>query len=186
MASEWNAAHCSASSIPQDLNKPFTLNASSGTDLWRSSETKDASNAPAYYRIIESSKFKRIAVTISADWKDLYDQGGILFMWPKQKKWIKAGVELVNHLQYSCVTCDRYSDWSLHPINNKAKLRIEAVRDGDALWIIADGVRIREPKFAFLEERRGDEELWIGVTAAKPSKEGSLEVTFEDLVIELL
>ncbi|CAF9907832.1 MAG: hypothetical protein GOMPHAMPRED_005998 [Gomphillus americanus] len=192
---DWQVLNASPSTLPSDLSKPFTLTTPANTDLWRSDEHKDAHNAPAFYRVIKTSSFKRLAVTISANWTDLYDQGGILLLWPNttnaaeanapKQKWIKAGIEMVGgQAQFSCVVCDRFSDWSLHPLEGKQ--RIEAVREGDALWILAGGKRIREPKFAFIEERKGDAEMWIGVTAAKPSKEGELQVRFEDLEIEVV
>jgi hypothetical protein len=41
-------------------------------------------NAPLIYKKISLSSFQRVRVTVSADWKTLYDQGGLVFILPSE------------------------------------------------------------------------------------------------------
>ena len=71
----------------------------------------------------------------------------------------------------------------------------EAVRDGETLWVYSvsgdDRWPLREIKWAFIEDRVSDAEMWIGVCAAKPTSDkddaqAGVEVTFQDLQIDLV
>lgn len=119
----------------------------------------------------------------------------------KNLKWIKAGIEYFGtESVLGIVGTDRYSDWSLSPMSSshhqKAKFRAE--RDGTTLWVYAaqEGDEklkpMREVKWAFMEGRE-EEDVLVGVYAAKPTpEEGSekdgvaeqgIEVTFSELVV---
>ena len=88
-----------------------------------------------------------------------------------------------------------FSDWSLTPLlGDSNAATIKFVRKGSALWIYAvhEGkhVGLREVTWAFLEDRAGDAEVWVGVYAAKPTPdadnaEAQLEVTFSDFKLEV-
>lgn len=58
-------------------------------------------------------------MTINADWKTRYDQGGIAIVFPgkKPRKWIKTGIEMENGApQLGTVTTYAFSDGSLSPV----------------------------------------------------------------------
>lgn len=169
--------------------------------------------APMIYKTLPSSIFKSLTITIFAPWKTQYDQGGLILAFPspsgpsfdtstKGLKWIKAGIEYFsNQCVLGVVGTDRYSDWSISPMkqeyHQKATFKIE--RDGETLWVYAkqDGgerlIPMREVKWAFMEGRL-DEDVWVGVYAAKPKKdeggseedsEKGIEVQFSDLELEV-
>lgn len=100
-------------------SKAFTITAPPATDIWRPNVTADNFTAPYVYRVCKTADFQRIAVTITADWKTRYDQGGIAIFFPGKKpyKWIKTGIEMENGVpQLGTVTTYAFSDWSLSPV----------------------------------------------------------------------
>ncbi len=189
----------------------FTLSASPDTDIWRkppSSNPLNAFSAPTYYQSqLPLNKFSSVSVTVSAQWKETYDQGGLIFVLPEReneaRKWIKTGIEFVGgNPSLSVVACDRWADWSLVPLTESIEregsmgkgVGIEMRREEDgSLWIYVrekdveggEGLRpVREVTWAFEDE--DERECWIGVYAARPAKGegvGELEVGFEGLRI---
>lgn len=202
MSAEWHILNGPESSIPVEISssKPFKIATKPKTDIWRPDESADTFTAPFIYRKIKTSAFKRVAVSISAPWKTQYDQGGIAIAFPGERpwKWIKTGIEFYKGKPaLSTVTADRFSDWSLcpEPKGSEGKARFEAVRDGQMLVInlLHDGEEqpLREIKWAFLEDRAADAEMFVGVYVAKPTPDEQdaareLAVTFEDLEMEVL
>lgn len=188
-------------SSPATISSYFKVFTPPKTDIWRPSPTQDDFNAPFIYTSIESSSFKQVSVTLSADWKTQFDQGGLLITWPgpdkkKQNKWIKMGIEYFNKKPLlGVVGCDRFSDWSVCPlpISTATHATLEAERVGQTLWIylVFNGERrpLREIKWAFLEEREAEAEMWVGVYAAKPTPEAhgdetGIEVIFRDFKLD--
>ena len=188
-------------SSPASISSYFKIFTPPKTDIWRASPTQDDFNAPFIYTSIRSSNFKKMSVTLSADWKTQFDQGGLLITWPaadkkKQDKWIKMGIEFFNNKPLlGVVGCDRFSDWSVGPlpISTATHATIEAERVKQTLWIylIFNGERrpLREIKWAFLEDRESEAEMWVGTYAAKPTPErddaeAGLEVIFRDYKLE--
>lgn len=80
------------------------------------------------------------------------------------------------------------------PDASQTDATIEAERIDQTLWVylVVDGEKrpLREIKWAFLEERNTEAEMWVGVYAAKPTSESEgdletgIEVTFQDLKLE--
>lgn len=70
-------------SAPLDCqNTPlFELHASAPTDLWRKPPV-EAFNAPSLTTRIRTEQFVSARVTVSGAWKRLYDQAGLIFLWP--------------------------------------------------------------------------------------------------------
>ena len=109
---------------------------------------------------------------------------------------MKMGIEYFTEKPLvGVVGCDRFSDWSvsLLPIATAIHVTIEAERDGQTLWIylIFNGERrpLREIKWAFLEDREAEAEMWVGTYAAKPTPErddaeAGIEVVFRDFKLE--
>lgn len=203
ITSEWQTQNCPEIRVVGS-NK-FSITAPPATDLWRPDATAKGNNftAPFVYRAIKASHFTSIAVTVSADWKTRYDQGGlaIIFPSPAPRKWVKTGIEVENGSpQLGTVGTYAFSDWSLSPVTpaNATSARFLIERDGSELWVYAvdederpDAGRypLRELTWAFLEDRANeDTEIWVGVYAAKPTYEEDdltqgIEVFFENLVI---
>ncbi|KAF2718746.1 hypothetical protein K431DRAFT_287345 [Polychaeton citri CBS 116435] len=197
---KWETLNLPSSEPVPDVSGPFTIRAEPNTDLWRSTPERDVSNGPAIITKTTSAAFERAQVTLSYDnFVTTYDQGGLYFSWPTEKSkpsWIKVGVEFEQgEPQLSSVGTHHYSDWALTPIvtSGPKSVTIEAVKQSNAIWfyaIFANGKRqpLRELKWAFLDDRSGDAELWVGAGAAKPTPEQDptqvLEVKFENLVVE--
>lgn len=159
-------------------------------------------NAPAIGARIPVSAFKTLSATVSGPWKTQFDQGGLLIAFPKSpgadlhdSQWIKAGIEFFNgEPKLGVVGTDRFSDWSLCPMFEEgSKASFVAAKEGDTIWIYAvvKGKRepLREIKWADLEGRAKDAEMWVGVYGAKPTPEEGdakavLDVAFEGFKIE--
>lgn len=195
---EWHIVSSQGEKTSADISSHFKIFAPPKTDIWRPSPAEDRFNAPYIYTPLKSSEFRELAVTISAAWKTQFDQGGLLLLWlaeeQNQSKWIKAGIEYFNGKpMLGVVGNDRYSDWSLSvlPIAGAIHAKIEAERVESTLWIylVFNGEKrpLREIKWAFLEDREAQAELWAGVYAAKPTPESEddletgIEVVFRDL-----
>ena len=182
--------------IPGNGTPPpeFVLKANAATDLWSKPPSTIRFNAPIIYQTVPIQSFKRARVAVNALWSQQYDQGGLIIVLNNadgSQKWVKAGIELTHgrpHL--SVVTKDRWADWSLLPVpSGGPAATIELVRESDnSLWIyLVEGVQkspIREITWVFSEENV--KECWVGVYAARPSREGGdLSVNFGHLIIDL-
>ena len=110
---------------------------------------------------------------------------------------MKAGIEYFNGKpMLGVVGCDRFSDWSLCPLPIATAIHasIEAERIGQTLWIylVFNGEKrpLREVKWAFLEDREAEAEMWVGTYAAKPTPESDgdmetgIEVILRDFKLE--
>ena len=185
----------------------FTLSSPPGTDIWRKPPSTNTFNAPFLYRSIKLSTFRRARVTVSANWKTLYDQGGLCLALPQSpgstyRKWIKTGIEFYKGApQLSTVACDRWADWSLSPLpaSGEKSVTVEMEREviegekGSTLLIyMMEGVErkpIREVTWVFGEDEEMEGECWVGAFVAKPTKdaddeEKALSVDFGNLSVE--
>jgi regulation of enolase protein 1 (concanavalin A-like superfamily) len=186
----------STQDVPREADLPteFSITATSSTDVWSKPPSTEAFNAPILHKTVPLSTFHKARVAVSANWVQLYDQGGLIFVVNSPdgtRKWVKTGIEFVdNTANVSTVAKDRWADWSLLPIIPAGghAATIEMVREDGSLWIyLNQGLKrtpIREVTWAFEDE--GEKECWIGIYAAKPSKDGpDLVVSFRHLVIDL-
>lgn len=197
---QWHLVDTRGERSPATISSYLKIFTPPKTDIWRPSPTEDVFNAPFMYTSIKSSDFKSLSATVSADWKTLYDQGGLLLVWPaaeqKHSKWVKIGIEyFTGKPLLGVVGCDRFADWSVCPlpIATATHATVEAVRVNTTLWVylVFNGERrpLREIKWAFIEEREEDAEMWVGTYAAKPTPdeedaEAGLEVIFRDLKLD--
>lgn len=144
---------------PSPLPTTFTITAPPSTDIWRKPPNHDVFTAPILHQTIPLDQFHRIRVSVSAKWKTLYDQGGLLFARPRPPpaaaadahggegaaandlKWIKAGIEFVDGKACISVVAaeDRAADWSLMPLDDHhhagTQVTIEFERDKLSLWV---------------------------------------------------
>ena len=117
-------------------------------------------------------------------------------------KWVKTGIEMYNGLpNVSTVACDRWADWSLVPLTGTTTATVEMereVKDGEltsTLWIyMVDGEErrpLREVSWIFesAEGDAGTDDCWVGIYAAKPTKDEDdkshhLQVVFNHVDVE--
>lgn len=200
---------------PAELSHGFTIHAPSSSDLWETPTTAPVFTSPMIYQSIPFGSFRRARVTITADLKDLYAQGGLALIIHRPdaaRAWVKAGVEFMDGEQRVCVVGrDRLPDASLGTLVTtgsgsgsdadanaaEAEVTIEMVREETGLAVFeilaGDGSGpwkrkvIREMAWVF--SGSGDEECWVGAYAAKPvgdAKDPDIVVRFRDLVVEVL
>jgi uncharacterized protein len=157
----------STASVPKNLfSEPFTLKSSPGTDIWRIPRTAGGRNdftGPVLSTRMPLSSFQSASVTVSADWKSQYAQGGLVFFLPDSSfgdgevtrdpiakelqgegsqgnvsfPWIKTGIEFENEETFaSVVTARPWSDWSLGQWGEET-IKVDMSREKDGLWIVS-------------------------------------------------
>jgi regulation of enolase protein 1 (concanavalin A-like superfamily) len=178
-----------------DPSKPFTLVCSPETDLWEKPPSVHSANAPCLLYPATKGSFISAKVTVSAEWVQKYDQGGLVLLvhdGSDAPKWVKTGVELFNgQPQVSTVSTYKWSDWSLRPMashtSSSASIEIKSNEDG-SLWVYVldgDGDKSAMREIAWWGEIDGAVKISVGVYAAKPDKEQTkLVVSFEGLEIK--
>lgn len=190
-----------------DADGKVTLRSKATTDVWRKPPAHDVFNAPFMYKALPVSQFKSAKVSAMAKWKTLYDQGGLMLVFPstksrptEQKRWVKTGIEFYHgRPMMSVVAADLWADWSLLQLSPDAEkegrmtvLVEREVEDGEFNSVLRvslvgkdSNTPIREVTWAFhdLDETQ---EMWIGMAVAKPQVgEGEeLSVHFEGFNIE--
>ncbi|OOF90805.1 hypothetical protein ASPCADRAFT_211758 [Aspergillus carbonarius ITEM 5010] len=175
------------------LPAEFAIKAAPATDAWSKPPSTDIFNAPILYQTVPLKSFKRVRVAFNALWQQNYDQGGLILVLHGPggtRKWVKTGIELTRgrpHL--STVTKDKWADWSLQPVpSGGGAATLELVKEADnSLWIyLVEGIQkspLREITWIF--EEPDVQDFWVGLYAARPSKEGGdLVVNFGHLIIE--
>ena len=185
------------SSISQNKMSLKILKAKPDTDIWRKPPSTNAFNATTNLRSpIKVSQFRRAALTVSASWRHLYDQGGLLLILKgpqSETKWLKVGIEYYENKPYvSTVGCDAWADWSIFPLtSNEASIEVRREEDinGKGLWCyllrrdengqITSRQPLREVAWFFAETENWQME--IGEYAARPAKSES--VGNEDLEV---
>ncbi|KAH9220756.1 hypothetical protein DL95DRAFT_356663 [Leptodontidium sp. 2 PMI_412] len=198
----FNLANSSATP-PTPSTISFQLTAQPKTDIWRKVGPPEVSrfNAPILYKKITLSSFKRMRVTVSADWNTLYDQGGLILVIPQSdgtRKWVKSQIEFFQDEPFiSTVSADRGADMSLLQTGLKGEKRNEVTlefrKERNSLWVyVVDeekGVPIREVTWVF---GGGDgQECWVGVFAARPGVSAdennqSLVVDFKEFELDVV
>jgi regulation of enolase protein 1 (concanavalin A-like superfamily) len=183
----------------KDLPINFSIKAPPSTDVWAKPPATHRFNAPILYKTLPLKSFKWARVSIVAEWKVLYDQGGLIIVINGQgddeaqkRQWIKCGIEFTNNKPHiSVVAKDRWADWSLAAVPSGGQAAtIELVREEaeNTLWVyLVEGVSrvpLREVTWAFDEEETA--ECWIGSYAARPSSSSTddLVVDFRHLIVE--
>ena len=174
MSTAYQAIHL-PHDIP-DVSKPFDITCPPKTDVWDKPPSTHSFNAPIIYQKTTVGSFKRAQVTLSASWKDKYDQGGLALVVNSYagRQWVKSGVEFENEQpNVSTVATPMWSDWSLLPIPGRSKAAIEIERAADgALWvrlIEENGSKTALREVTWWADLPHNAELWVGPYAAKVS-----------------
>lgn len=125
---------------PRSFSEGSRLGVTTGTDtdFWRTTHygfIRDTGHA----LLRDVGQTMRMAVTFTADYREQYDQAGLLLR-IDERNWIKAGIEYVDgeRLLSTVVTRDA-SDWSVVPLGNEASavssVRVELQRKGDTVTV---------------------------------------------------
>lgn len=172
-----------------DPRKPILLDTPPGTDLWRKPPV-ESYNMPYLATSFETSHFKSARVTVTGPWTRLYDQAGLIVLWPSRdgsqsgppSAWIKTGIEFYEgkpNLSTVATPASSSSDWSLVPIDSGA-VTIEIEREIDSkgpspsLWVYlvtqTGRKAVREITWAFSQEMLA-QKVAIGLYVARPTKD---------------
>ncbi|KAL2401516.1 hypothetical protein ABEF95_001089 [Exophiala dermatitidis] len=171
------------------LEKTFEITCSAGTDIWDKPPSTHSFNAPIIYQTTTVGSFKSARVTVSADWKDKYDQGGLCLVvqTADTTRWVKTGIEFLNgEPNVSTVAKDRWSDWSLQPLSSdsvqRATIEIEHANDGSLwVWLMStNSQKLPLREVTWWGDIGKDTKCWVGVYAAKPAPHGEKD----DLVVQ--
>ncbi|KAJ6783001.1 hypothetical protein PWT90_08334 [Aphanocladium album] len=171
------------------INENVTIQVSPDTDIWRPAKSKDNFTAPFLYTSVPTAKFLSVQVTVTAPWKTLYDQGGLVIAYPAKDvhaaRFIKAGIEFTDgEPALGVVATDILSDWSLSPILEKqpgnARVTILIERQGTDAWVYVlekNGKKrrqLRQVTWAFNDDDAQGlaKEISVGIYGAKPTREG--------------
>ncbi|KAG6908512.1 hypothetical protein DXG01_004364 [Tephrocybe rancida] len=172
---------------------PFLFSIAPDTDLWlkpaplRSPPTTlplISTSQPTFYASVPLSAFIRATATISFLPEVLYDQAGLVLLFPRDSsKWIKGGLEYVDEQakRSVVVTAGKGSgaDWSVAPAvvgtsDDTGRIGGEVLREVTWVFAASDG----DPQ----------EDIWVGFYGARPAKSdvaGELKVSVEkwDIVL---
>jgi hypothetical protein len=193
---------------PAPTSYPFQLCIPPSTDLWLkppsltnpASSTIIAHNQPSFVYHTTHSSFLRAKAVVSFVPTELYDQAGLVLMYPNSdaRKWVKAGLEYTDgKTKRSVVIAGTGSgaDWSVcpHPTpgeeEGRVKSTIEFEREGGgeelggSLFIKIDGEIVRECTWVFTVGGGGP--LQVGFYGARPAKGdvGDMEVRVDKFEI---
>lgn len=194
--SGWQYWNYEAGEISEHLSEPFILKCPSETDLWDKPPSTHSSNAPCVLKSTTKGRFVSAKVTVTADWVQKYDQGGLVLLISQGSdltRWVKTGIEFLNGQPHvSTVATYKWSDWSLRPTaslhSRSATIELESNEDG-SLWVyLLDEKTQRMPlrEVTWWGDVDKDAEVSVGVYAAKPDKDPKvLEVSFEGIEINI-
>lgn len=187
MAAKYEAVHLQHPIPP--ISGPFQITSPPGTDIWDKPPSTHSFNAPIIYQTTTVGALKTARVTVSSQWKDRYDQGGLVLVvkTPDTTRWVKTGIEFEYGIpNISTVAKDQWSDWSLRPLlaesSNKATIELEVVSDGSLwVWLLgSDGAKHALREVTWYGHLDKSVEVWVGVYVAKPAPNGEKD----DLVVD--
>lgn len=160
----------------------LTVKTAPKTDFWRITHYDFIRDNGHFYFETVSSDFV-VEVGIRGQYRDLYDQAGIMLRVDDQH-WIKTGIEYVEGLQnLSAVVTHNYSDWSVIPLLQPPevlRLRVERRQEAIHISYLDKAGSCNRFRLAYLPA----ETLQVGLMCASPDGDG-FEVTFEDYRLSL-
>ncbi|KAG6872447.1 hypothetical protein C0995_009704 [Termitomyces sp. Mi166 len=185
---------------------PFPFSIAPDTDLWLKPAPIDgppsslpliSNSQPTFYASVSLSSLIRATTTISFMPEALYDQAGLVLLFPQDKsKWIKGGLEYTDGIAKRSVVVttgqDRGADWSVSPpvsgtsdTTGRVRTVVEFEREeegtGTSLFVRISGEVVREITWVFSASQDPDEDIWIGFYGARPAKP---DVADWDLVVK--
>jgi regulation of enolase protein 1 (concanavalin A-like superfamily) len=126
-----------------------------------------------------------VEVKIRGNYKDLYDQAGIMIR-ANEQHWIKTGIEYVDGIQnLSAVVTHDYSDWSFTPLPSSIEflqLRVERRNEAIHISYIDESLQVIPFRMTYFP---GVEMLQVGIMCASPEGDG-YQVIFEDFQLSQL
>jgi regulation of enolase protein 1 (concanavalin A-like superfamily) len=116
--------------VPYPPPKSFTLSTPPKTDIYAAPAHGYVWTAPILYHKIQCSSFKKARVNVSFSWTTIYDQGGLILVFPTKDnpnpdaanasekhahpQWVKAGLEINDGKVWASVVArENWADWSL-------------------------------------------------------------------------
>ncbi|HET9138857.1 DUF1349 domain-containing protein [Actinophytocola sp.] len=152
-------------------DRGLRLVAGPGTDFWRGTHYGyERDDGHVLGRPLRGDF--RMTVTVSGDYRDRYDQAGLMVR-IDERNWIKAGIELDGRLLLSTVVTRENSDWSVLPLPEAANtpVTLELERSGDTVMVryrtgSAPATMVR---LAYLPP---DQEVLVGPMSAAPDGSG--------------
>lgn len=165
-------------------NDKIQITSGAKTDFWRETHygfIRD--NGNFFYEEVKGDFI--IDVKVSGEYRDLYDQAGIMVRLD-ERNWLKCGIEFVHSVQQvSAVVTREYSDWSIVPLpDNPTSLWVRVTRCGTAVEVhySLDGEQYTMLRLAYLTSV---ETLKVGLMCASPEGDG-FPITFEGFKVNRL
>jgi uncharacterized protein len=154
------------------------------TDFWRHTHYGFVRDNGHFFWQLINGNFT-VDVKISGEYRDLYDQAGIMLRLD-EGNWLKCGIEFVDNVQQcSAVVTRDYSDWSVVPLAaNPASLWLRVTRKNTAIVVeySEDGQEYTMLRMAYLTAVTP---MKVGVMCASPEGNG-FSVAFEGFKISNL
>jgi regulation of enolase protein 1 (concanavalin A-like superfamily) len=151
------------------------------TDFWRKTHYGFIRDNGHYYYTPVSGDFDA-AVKVSGQYRDLYDQAGLMVRIDEQN-WLKCGIEYVDGVQHiSAVFTRDFSDWSVTPLPQKPPciwLRLTRRSEAIEIHYSLDGSQYTLLRLGYLLP---EQNATVGVMCASPDGEG-FAVCFEDFAV---
>jgi hypothetical protein len=149
----------------------INVTAEAQTDFWRITHDNGERDSGHFYYQTVSGDFVA-EVKFSADYRDLYDQAGLMVR-ADARHWVKCGIELFNGLQHASVVVTREaSDWSIIPLDDPPVavwLRVNRHEHTVTVEFSPDGAHYTMLRQAFLTRA---ESVQVGVMVCAPTGEG--------------
>jgi regulation of enolase protein 1 (concanavalin A-like superfamily) len=122
-------------------------------------------------------------VTICGDFKELYDQAGLMVRL-SESHWIKAGLEYTDDaLHFSVVANNDNSDWSQMRVgSDNGLMRLRLSRHAEAIRVQYLDQNDNHWKTARLSYLPKTDSIDVGVMCCSPKREG-FEVTFKNFIV---
>lgn len=164
-----------------DAGGRITIRAKPQTDFWRVTHDGGVRDSGHFYYRTVSGNFSA-TVRLSAGYRDLYDQAGIMLR-VDEARWVKCGVEFTNGQQNASVVVTRdFSDWSILPLaGSPPAFWLRVVRDGATVEVhySLDGATYTLIRQAYFTDRPT---IDVGLMVCSPIG-GGLTAVFEDFAI---
>lgn len=159
------------------------------TDFWRKTHYGfERDNGHFYYTTVDSNRSFTASVNIRGNYKDLYDQGGLMLR-IDEKNWIKCGVEYVEGQQHASVvtTVNGWSDWSVVSVKAPEVLKLRLKREKEAVHIEfaeGDDGQFQMMRLAYFPVPEQTQPLMIGVMCCSPGEKVSgFDIKFENFTL---